>query len=75
MLGDVDLTHARGSSRQLQTLRIPNDPDSIDDKCIGHMNAELNLTHLHRPLDHNLISVLTSVQRIGDPSLFVWRNL
>ena len=39
---------------------------SIDDKCIGHTyDAELNLTRLQRPLDHNLVSVLTSVQRFG----------
>ena len=75
MLGGVDLTGACNSSLQLQTLRIPNEPDSSDDKCIGHMNAELNLTHLRRPLDHNLISVLTSVQRFGDPYLFDWHNL
>ena len=75
MLGYVELTEAWNSLLQLQTLRIPNEPDSSDDKCIGHMNVELNLTHLRRPPDHNLISVLTSVQRFGDPSLFAWHNL
>lgn len=75
MLGEVELTDACDSSPQLQTLRIPNEPVSNDDKCIGHVNAELNLTHFHRPLDHNLVSVPTSVQRFGGSSLSAWHNL
>lgn len=71
MLGGVDLTGACNSSLQLQTLRLPNEPDSSDDKCIGHVDTELNLTHSHRPLDHNLVSVPTNVQRFGGSSLSV----
>ena len=74
MLGDIDLTEAWNSLLQLQTLRIPKGPNSSDDKCIGHVQAELNLNHLQIPLDHNLVSVLTSVRRFGGPSLSVWRS-